>query len=218
MKKLIIFDLDGTLVNTIADLAAATNAALEKYGFPTYSTETITGFVGNGINKLLERALPDTERTEENITRLRNEFTTFYDRHNTDLTTPYPGIAETLAWIQRKGIMMAVASNKYQAATEKIVRHYFPGIHFVKVLGQREDIPTKPDPTIVHEIEKETNVQKQDILYIGDSGVDMQTAINAGVAYLAVSWGFRSREELEGFSPLAIIDNAEQLADFLKSL
>ena len=215
MKKLVIFDLDGTLLNTIADLAASTNQALRHFGYPEHPIEAYRFFVGNGINKLFERALPESERTEENVLRIRSQFIPYYNEHNADLSMPYAGIPETLKALQDKGLMLAVASNKYQAATEKLITHYFPTLRFVKVLGQREGIPVKPDPTIVHNILKETDVNKEEVLYVGDSGVDMQTALNAGVDAVGVSWGFRPRTELEPFRPLAIIDRAEELFLFL---
>lgn len=213
MKKLVIFDLDGTLLDTIADLAAAANHALQKAGFPVYDTETIRTFVGNGISKLLERALPEGARTAENVERLRTDFVPYYDAHNAEQSKPYPGVAALLLRLQERGMMLAVASNKYQAATEKLVAHYFPAIRFVKVMGQREGVPVKPDPTIVFDIMEAAGLGKEDVLYVGDSGVDMQTAHNAGVDAVAVSWGFRPRTELEAFRPLAIIDRAEELAD-----
>lgn len=213
MKKLVIFDLDGTLLDTIADLATAANHALQKAGFPVYDTETIRTFVGNGISKLLERALPEGARTAENVERLRTDFVPYYDAHNAEQSKPYPGVAALLLRLQERGMMLAVASNKYQAATEKLVAHYFPAIRFVKVMGQREGVPVKPDPTIVFDIMEAAGLGKEDVLYVGDSGVDMQTAHNAGVDAVAVSWGFRPRTELEAFRPLAIIDRAEELAD-----
>ena len=214
-KRLIIFDLDGTLLNTIADIASATNAALLKLGYPTHSDSVIQSFVGNGIGKLLERALPEDKRTEENKNIIRQHFTAHYDKHNTDLSTPYPGIEEMLFTLHKAGVMLAVASNKYQIATEKLVSHYFPGIEFISVLGQRTGIPIKPDPEIVHEIMTKANVSKANTLYIGDSGVDMQTAHNSGIDAVAVSWGFRTREELLSYNPLAIVNHAEELEQLI---
>ena len=153
MKKLIIFDLDGTLLNTIADLAHSTNYALNKLGYPTHDVEKYNFMVGNGINKLFERALPEGEKTEENVLRVRKEFIPYYDIHNADDSRPYPGISALLSYLQSAGIQIAVASNKYQAATEKLVAHYFPEIHFTAVFGQREGVNVKPDPTIVFDIQ-----------------------------------------------------------------
>lgn len=211
MKKLVIFDLDGTLLNTIADLAAATNQALQQEGFPTHETDAYRFFVGNGINKLFERALPEQERTEENIVKIRSLFIPYYDVHNADLSRPYPGIPELLAALQQKGIMLAVASNKYQVATRKLIAHYFPQISFVEVLGQREGIPAKPDPSIVNDILAKAEVKHEEVLYVGDSNVDMQTAHNAGVTAVGVAWGFRPRTELEALHPAHIIEKAEEL-------
>lgn len=217
-RQLVIFDLDGTLLNTVADIAMATNHALSAFGYPTHSEEKIKSFVGNGVSKLLERALPEDKRTEENIALLRGYFTEYYDKHNADLSTPYPGIVSLLSQLQVNGVMLAVASNKYQAATEKLVAHYFPGIDFINVLGQRTGVPVKPSPDIVHEIMATANVNKEDVLYVGDSGVDMQTANNAGINAVAVSWGFRPRQELETYCPIAIINQAEELIPYIMDL
>lgn len=214
-KQLVVFDLDGTLLNTVADIAMATNHALSVLGYPTHSEERVKGFVGNGVSKLLERALPEDKCTEENVTLLRKHFTEYYDKHNADLSTPYPGIQSLLLHLQGNKVMLAVASNKYQQATEKLVAHYFPGIHFIRVLGQRPDVPVKPSPEIVHEIISAANVCKESVLYVGDSAVDMQTASNAGIDAIGVSWGFRPRAELEAYAPLAIVDDASLIIKFL---
>lgn len=215
MKKLIIFDLDGTLLNTIADLASATNHALAANGYPQHATEEYRFFVGNGINKLFERALPDGEKTETNVLRIRQSFIPYYDVHCADLTRPYPDIPELLNTLQQKGIQIAVASNKYQRATGKLIPHFFPDIRFTAILGQREGIPRKPDPQIVHEIIKLAGVQPEDVLYVGDSNVDMQTALHAKVDGIGVTWGFRPRTELEEGHPYAIIDKASDLLAYI---
>lgn len=211
MKKLVIFDLDGTLLNTIADLANSSNYALKVLGYPIHEPDKYNFMVGNGINKLFERALPDGEKTEENVLRVRQEFVPYYDQHNADKSRPYPGVTELLETLQTAGMQLAVASNKYQAATEKLIAHYFPNIKFTAVFGQREGIPVKPDPIIVKEILQIAKVQEEETLYVGDSGVDMQTAINAGVTSCGVTWGFRPRTELESFHPDHIVDNAEEI-------
>ena len=215
MKKLVIFDLDGTLLDTIADLAESANYALKQLDYPTHPVDAIRTFVGNGINKLLERALPAHEQTEENIMRMRSHFVPYYDIHNADLSTPYPGIVSLLEDLQAKGILIAVASNKYQEATVKLVKQYFPNIDFVEILGQREGINVKPDPSIVFDILQKANLSKENVLYVGDSGVDMQTAINAGVDAVGVTWGFRPRAELESLRPMGLIDKAEELLGFI---
>lgn len=212
MKKLVIFDLDGTLLNTIADLAQSTNHALQALGYPTHELSAYPFMVGNGINKLFERALPEGEKTQENVLRVRARFIPYYNEHNADMSCPYPGIPELLERLQYKGIQMAVASNKYQEATSKLIAHYFPSVRFAAVLGQREGIPVKPDPTIVHDILQATTVTPADVLYVGDSGVDMQTARNAGIEACGVTWGFRPRTELEEFAPAHIVNEANEIA------
>jgi phosphoglycolate phosphatase len=214
-KQLVIFDLDGTLLNTIADIAMAVNHALSALGYPTHSEEVVKSFVGNGVSRLLERALPEDKRTEENVSLLRKHFTEYYDKHNADFSSPYSGILSLLSQLQRNELMLAVASNKYQQATEKLVAHYFPGIDFIRVLGQRPGVPVKPSPEIVHEIISAANVCKESVLYVGDSGVDMQTASNAGIDAIGVSWGFRPRTELEAYAPLAIVDDASLIIKYL---
>ncbi|KAA6332565.1 Phosphoglycolate phosphatase [termite gut metagenome] len=211
MKQLVIFDLDGTLLNTIADLAQSTNHALRKLGFPTHEEKAYNLMIGNGINKLFERALPEREKTPENILRIRAEFIPYYDEYNTDKTLPYPGIVELLQTLQEYGKMIGIASNKYHAATLKLVSLYFPEINFTAVFGQREGITPKPDPTIVYDIMEMAKVSGDKVLYVGDSGVDMQTAKNSGVTSCGVTWGFRPRRELEDFHPDFIVDRAEEV-------
>lgn len=215
MKKLVIFDLDGTLLNTIADLAQSTNHALSELGFPTHDESAYKFMVGNGINKLFERALPEGWKTEENILKVRFLFVPHYDLHNADKSCPYAGIVELLERLQANGILLAVASNKYQSATRKLIAHYFPAIRFVAVYGQREGISPKPDPTIVHDILKDTGVSVEDTLYVGDSAVDMQTALNARVTACGVTWGFRPRTELEALCPKYLVDKAEEIGDIV---
>ena len=215
MKKLVIFDLDGTLLNTIADLAHSTNYALNKLGYPTHEIDQYHFMVGNGINKLFERALPEGEKSEENVLRVRKQFIPYYDQHNADDSCPYPGIPELLSNLKTACIQLAVASNKYHSATQKLIEHYFPEIHFTAVFGQREGRNVKPDPTIVFDILKIAGVDKKEVLYVGDSGVDMQTAANAGITACGVTWGFRPRTELEKFNPSYIVDSAEKIKEYI---
>lgn len=215
MKRLIIFDLDGTLLDSIADLANSTNYALRKNGFPVHDLAAYKFFVGNGIDKLFERALPEGEKTAENIREIRKDFLAHYEIHKADFTAPYPGIPELLAELARRGIKLAVASNKYQEATRSLIARYFPGIPFSAVFGQREHIPVKPDPAIVSDILSATDTTTADTLYVGDSGVDMQTASNAGVTGVGVTWGFRPRSELEKYHPGYLVDRPEQILELL---
>ena len=215
---IIIFDLDGTLLNTIDDLGYACNYALSRCGFPTHSIEEYPRMVGNGINNLIRRALPQTEQTEENTLRVREHFVPYYDAHNCDYTRPYEGIPELLNTLKAQGHRLAVASNKYQAATEKIVSHFFPGI-FDVILGERDGIPRKPNPQIVYDIEKilsslsanDLSTLSEAVLYLGDSLVDRDTATNAGVPFIACSWGFVSRQALAEAGVTRLIDQPQEL-------
>lgn len=211
-KRLAIFDLDGTLLDTVADLANATNQALAQCGYPTHPTDAYYQFVGNGINKLFFRALPEEARTEENVMRIRSLFVPYYNEHNADDSRPYPGVSELLRTLQAQGVQIAVASNKYQQATAKLVHHFFPNIHFAAVYGQREGVAIKPDPAIVADILSDTGISRADTIYIGDSGVDMQTARNAEVESIGVSWGFRSVEELIDNGAEHIVHHAGEIA------
>ena len=196
---LIIFDLDGTLINTIDDLGQACNHALSACGYPTHKIEDYPRLVGNGINKLIERALPEEHRNEETVMQLRTFFVPYYDEHNCDLTQPYDGIPALLETLKQQGHTLAVASNKYQAATEKIVEKLFPGI-FDVVLGERENVARKPDPQIVWDIleaiGRKGEEAIEDALYIGDSLVDAETAKAAKLPFVACTWGFCTREQL----------------------
>lgn len=213
--ELIVFDLDGTLLNTIGDLAVACNAVLAVRGLPQHSYEEYCHFVGNGIMRLVERALPEPLRTPENVALVRADFVKYYTEHIDIYTKPYDGIPELLAGLVARGVQIAVASNKFQAGTEKLIRLFFPGVPFVAVLGQREGVPLKPDPAVVNEILAQTGVAKEQVLYVGDSGIDMQTAAAAGVRSVGVTWGFRSREELFESGAGHIVDRPEEIIKLL---
>lgn len=194
MKSLVIFDLDGTLLNTISDLGAACNYALEKEGYPGHPISAYNFMVGNGVRKLIERAEPDADA--ETIVRLLKYFREYYDEHCTDSTSPYPGIPELLTSLTEQGINVAVATNKYQLAADKIIRHYFPDIPFAAILGQQEERPIKPDPSIVFAILNIQPTPKAKVLFVGDSAVDIETARRACVDSIGVTWGFRPVSEL----------------------
>lgn len=216
MKKLLIFDLDGTLVNTIADLGNACNHALETMGFPTHSQASYTKMVGNGISKLIERAVPEDARRQRVIEAMRTRFVEYYNDHLWDETVPYPGVEEMLGRIRSMGIKTAVASNKYQSATERIVRHFF-GNDWVSIMGQQDMVPLKPDPSIVFNILLECPTPKSEVLYVGDSAVDMETAYRACVDKAGITWGFGSRKELMSAFPDFIVNKPEELIEILGS-
>lgn len=194
MKELVIFDLDGTLLNTIADLGAATNYALKNRGFNEHPISSYNYMVGNGVRRLMEKAAPDAD--EEQLVQLLNDFREYYDEHCTDMTKPYPGITGLLESLTANGIKIAVASNKYQAAVEKIIRHYFPEIPFAALRGEQEGFPKKPDPSIIFAVLGEAPTAKAKTMMVGDSAVDMETARRACVESVGVTWGFRPVSEL----------------------
>ena len=216
---LLIFDLDGTLINTIDDLGQACNHALSACGFPTHKIEDYPRLVGNGINTLIERALPEEHRNEATVLRLREYFVPFYDQHNCDLTRPYDGIPELLQTLKAAGHTLAVASNKYQAATEKIVAHYFPNT-FDVVLGEREGIPRKPDPQIVWDIIHRLSPLASNlspIYYIGDSLVDAETAKAAKATLVLCTWGFCTEEQLATAQPNYMIHHPSEIVQIIQA-
>ena len=215
MKKLVIFDLDGTLLNTIEDLGNAANYALSLNGYPTHSLASYPFFVGNGVRNLIRKALPDDMRTDSIIESLLKDFKEYYNEHNTDCTKPYDGIEELLRNLQDNGVKIAVASNKYQQATEKIIAHYFGDIDFVAVYGQREGVNVKPDPSVVFSILSDAKVPKSEVLYVGDSGVDMETARRACVDSVGVTWGLRSEKELNEYHADMIVNKASDIFDIV---
>lgn len=213
MKQLAIFDLDGTLLNTIKDLGTACNYALNKHGFSGHSLSTYPFMVGNGVRKLIQRAQPDAD--EQMVDTLLNDFKEYYDSHSTDFTTPYNGIPELLDELTQRGVKIAVASNKYQSATEQIVRHYFESIPFVAIMGQEEGRPIKPDPSIIFAILNQSPTPKSEVIYIGDSAVDIETARRACVTSVGVTWGFRTVSELRQAYADHIISTPNEIINLL---
>jgi phosphoglycolate phosphatase len=212
---LIIFDLDGTLLNTLEDLADSGNYILNRYGFPQHPLSSYRFFVGDGILKLVERILPEDKKEKDFVLSFKEEFVKYYNQHKSDKTAPYPGIINVLETIQNKHIKIAVASNKSHQMMHALMQHYFPTIHFSAIYGQRPGIPTKPNPTIVFDILKETASVKEQTLYVGDTSVDIQTAKNAGLKSIGVLWGFRSREELVTAGADDVINHPDDLLKLL---
>ena len=214
--KLAIFDLDGTLLDTAADLGDSCNYALRQCGFPEHRLDEYYNMVGRGIYNLFRAAMPADKVTEDNVQKMAGYFLPYYDIHKCDLTRPYEGIPEMFRKLSDAGLQFAVASNKYQDGAEKLVSHFFGQYSFVRVLGQRDGQPIKPDPEIVNQIlAAAPGVSGDETVYVGDSNVDMQTGLNAGVRTIGVTWGFRTREELASYSPFALADSPAELTDLI---
>lgn len=213
MKKAIIFDLDGTLLNTLGDLRNAANEALRVRGLPLRSAEEVRCFIGNGVRNLMRRCLPEGT-AEEEIDAALADFKRYYSAHLRDSTVPYDGIPELLCELRGRGIKVGVLSNKLDSATQTLIRHYFPG-QTDAVLGEQSGIPRKPDPTSCRMILRQLGVQPEEVLYVGDSGVDMQTARNAGLTAVGVTWGFRSRTVLLENGAHALVDCPAQILQLL---
>ena len=212
--KLVIFDLDGTLIDTIGDLGTAVNAALTASGLPTHEEEAFRGMVGNGVRKLVMRAMPETLREDEAaVDRVLQLFLAYYIDHIDERSRPYPGIPELLSELDAAGVKLAVASNKFQSGAEKLISRMFPDIPFAAVLGGRKGQPLKPDPAIVDEIRSRAGADRSETVLVGDSGTDIATAAAAGVASIAVGWGFRPKEALEAAGRM--VDSVSQLRQLL---
>ena len=204
-----IFDLDGTLIDSINDLATSCNYALRQYGMKQYAVDEVRMMVGNGVKKLMERATPgglDNPHFDEVYSIFRKH----YMQHNLDTPRPYPGIMETLAELQSRHKKMAVVSNKFYAATQEIVNHFFGDLIHVAI-GEREDIRKKPAPDTVFEAIRQLGVKKEGCVYVGDSDVDIDTAINSGMPCISVLWGFRSKEFLLAHGAMQLISQPSEL-------
>ena len=197
MNKLVIFDLDGTLLNTIADLAAGVNHTLAAHNLPQHTIDEYTLMVGNGMRKLIMRALPEELAADDAfVDSMLAEFLNYYADHIDVHTKPYPGVPELISTLSAQGYKLAVASNKIQAGAEKLIQKFFPDTDFVAVMGNSPLYPLKPDAALVEYIMDKAGTDRAHTVMVGDSGTDIQTARNAGIPVIAVSWGFRPRHEL----------------------
>jgi phosphoglycolate phosphatase len=194
-KKAVIFDLDGTLINSLDDIANSMNEALRANGYPLHSVESYKHFIGTGVVNLVKNALPPEKKEDERaVNTVRESYRMLYEKNYLEKTKPYDGINELLNTLKQQGFKIAVLSNKPHGFTVELAEHFFEGIDFI--LGQQDSIPKKPDPAGVNIILKELKLSKEDCIYLGDSGVDMQTAKAAGMTAVGVLWGFREKEEL----------------------
>ena len=209
--RLVLFDLDGTLLDTLEDLSAAVNHALEKRGLPGHSTAEYMKMVGHGIRNLVTQALPAEMQADAGlIDSALADFKAYYTAHIDVHTHPYPGMQDVVRRLHEAGVQLAVASNKFQEGAEYLVRKFFPGIPFAAVLGNRPGFPLKPDPEIVGEVLRKTGVRPEEAVLAGDSPTDMKTAANGGIDAIAVSWGYRPMDDYP-----TVVDTAEALAERL---
>lgn len=209
MYSTYIFDLDGTLLSTLGDLAASCNYALRANGMPERTTDEVRRFVGNGVKKLMERAIPGGLQNPE-FDKTYADFRQHYMQHNLDTTKPYDGIMPMLEELRRRGKKVAVVSNKFYAATQELCRHFFGDLVPVAI-GEREDIRKKPAPDTVMEAMRQLGVTAEGAVYIGDSDVDIETARNSGMPCISVLWGFRDREFLLEHGATTLVEKPEQI-------
>lgn len=212
---LVIFDLDGTTLNTLEDLADACNAALASNGYPTHSLEKIRLSVGSGVARLIQLTLPEGTDAETQA-RVLADFKTYYAAHVDVKTKPYPGIEALLAALRASGVHTAVNSNKFHSAVQALCDAHFGGLVEL-ALGERPEIPKKPSPEGVRRIMDAFHARPERTLYVGDSNIDLLTAQNAGIDCAWVSWGFRTREELAGLTIPHAFDTVEALSRFLQA-
>lgn len=212
--KAVIFDLDGTLLDTLADIAYAANAALALHNYPVHPVSAYSQMVGNGFPTLMQRAVPQNilpNLTEDDLQKLVGDARSYYGAHPSDHTRPYPGMAETLKALHDSGLYLAVLSNKMDDLTNILIQKHFPAIPFARVLGSRPGIKLKPDPTALNAILEQLGLDPDDAFYVGDSNVDVATAHNAHMKVIGVAWGFRGRKELEECGADHIVEHAAEI-------
>lgn len=210
MYRWVIFDLDGTLLNTIDDLADAGNWVCQQHGWPVHSVKEFRYMVGNGIPKLVERFTPPEHRDPETLKRVLAEFSARYDAHKEDKTAPYPGMVELIHRLDDAGVVTAVLSNKADDLAGPVVERYYPGL-FTVVQGALPGVPVKPDPALLHRLMDRMGADPENTLFVGDSNVDIQTAKNGSLPGCGVLWGFRTQAELEEEDADFLVSDPEQL-------
>lgn len=217
MYKHIVFDLDGTLADTLEDLADAVNYALKNSGFAIYKIEEYRFFVGSGADNLIRKVLKENANDEKIVAKVMQDFSFYYNSHSIDKTKAYPGMEDVLINLQESGIKISVLSNKPHAYVGAILNKIFPKVSFSAAWGKKEDFKVKPNPEALNALIDETDTLKQDVLYVGDSDVDVKTALNAGVDFAGVEWGFRGREELINAGATHTFAKSNLLENFILS-
>lgn len=219
MKKLIIFDLDGTVLNTIGGIGSACNEMLEQYGFPVWKLSEYELFVGDGSRMLIKRALPEEKAADDSfVDEARDVYLKYYRANLARETRPYEGMPELLSELQRRGFTLAVASNKFDDGAKYLVPHFYPEIRWAAVEGQKPGGPLKPEPGIIGDAIRNSGAAGLDlarILYVGDCEVDIQSAERAGLDYVLCTWGFRRRAALEAAGAKYLIDTPSELVEYL---
>ena len=215
--KLVIFDLDGTLLDTIGDLGNAVNHAMAAHDWQAHTMEEYRKMVGHGIRNLVQTAMPDPQKLDESLVDIAlKDFVEYYTAHIDVHTRPYEGVRDILSRLQAAGSELAIASNKFQTGTETLARRFFPDIRFCAIYGNREGQPLKPDAAIVRgAIAAAGNPEPESVVMVGDSATDMRTAANGGITGVGVGWGFRSKEEIMAAGASVVADTTDQLAKVL---
>ena len=210
----VFFDLDGTLANSLEDLAQSVNYILDKNGYPTHPVEAYKYFAGDGIAKMIERAVPAENNSNKVVSELKDMFMQYYAEHYADYTTPYDGLVSLVERLKQKGMKLAVVTNKAQDMAEKVVNKLY-GDAFDYILGLRDGIPAKPDPTGILMAMNELDVLPSKCAFVGDTGMDVAGGVNAGAYPIGVLWGFREKDELERFGAKAFASNANELLSII---
>lgn len=213
MTDTIIFDLDGTLLDTLEDLTDSVNYAMEQFGLPTHTLEAVRGFVGNGVAKLIERAVPQGVQNPS-YEAVFTAFREHYAKHCEDKTRPYKGIMEALALLQKQGYRLAIVSNKFDGAVKQLCEKYFKE-YITVAIGESDQVKRKPAPDTVYQALRELKSEPSRAIYVGDSEVDLQTAQNVPLPCVSVTWGFRSKEQLLNAGAKRIIRTPQELPDLL---